>query len=141
MTIRAGVAAACVISMTVVLPARAPQNAGEIRGRITDWDDGPVAGADIQIRMFDRMPLLRTRSASDGTFRVTNLRPGGYRVIARHDRFGVAIGEDIWLLPGATVAAYTAGRLELLSTSPTAAGRSQLLFRIHHGADGQTAVA
>jgi hypothetical protein len=31
--------------------------------------------------------------------------------------------------------AYTAGRLELLSTSPIAAGPAQLLFRLHHGAD------
>jgi len=101
--IRAGLVTASLLAMTLALPARGPQGAGEIRGRITDRDDVPVAGADVQVRMLDRVPAVRTRSASDGTFRVPNLRPGGYRVIARHEQFGTAIGEELWLLPGASV--------------------------------------
>jgi hypothetical protein len=96
----AGVVAVLLLSATAGLLARAPQSAGEIRGRITDWDDVPVAGAEVQIRMVERVPLVRTRSAADGTFRAQNLRPGGYRIIAHHERFGVAIAEEVWLLPG-----------------------------------------
>ena len=65
-----------------LLTATAQTQTIEIRGITMDADGAPLPGVEIQIRKLDRVPIIRTRSASDGSFRVPGLTPGTYRVIA-----------------------------------------------------------
>ena len=72
---------------------------GEIRGVVRDLERVPVPNVDIQIRKIDRVPVIRVRSAADGSFRVLNLTPGVYRVIASASGFKTATDERVQLLP------------------------------------------
>lgn len=57
----------------------------ELRGRVVDGDDRPVAGAAVVLGAADAI----VRSAADGTFAFTDLVPGVYGVEARaRDRIG-----------------------------------------------------
>jgi protocatechuate 3,4-dioxygenase beta subunit len=71
--------------------------AAEVRGRVVRAeDDSPVAGADIVVNhALGGMPIapsdVRTTSAADGTFRLTDQAPGSLSLTVSHANYATAV--------------------------------------------------
>ena len=64
---------------------------GSISGTVVRHSDGtPVAEADVWAHSYDGSGGNGTRTAADGTFTITGLAPGDYRVGSQHDEEGLA---------------------------------------------------
>ena len=64
---------------------------GSISGTVVRESDGtPVAEADVWADSYDHRGGNGTRTAADGTFTITGLAPGDYRVGSQHDEAGLA---------------------------------------------------
>ena len=62
------------------MPLSAQQVSGRINGTVTDASGSLIAGADVKIVSEATGQARDTKSGGDGSFEVTNLQPGKYRV-------------------------------------------------------------
>lgn len=83
-------------------PARdeAPESGLTVSGRVVDEDGAPVAGAEVWVLDLPwKPPGEGVRTAEDGSFRVTGLAPGTWRVeVVAQGRYQVDPGATIELL-------------------------------------------
>src|SRR5262249_20308897 len=61
--------------------------AADVTGTVVDTSGATVGGASVQVQRANRTPLTTTQSAQNGTFTVSELAPGEYRLVASHANF------------------------------------------------------
>ena len=85
--------AACAAVSSSPVAGQSPS--GEINGRVVDADDKPIPGVTITIHPASGAPLPAVHTQPDGSFRVSPLVPGTYRVKAAITGFITVVRERL----------------------------------------------
>src|ERR1700730_8260817 len=64
---------------------------GTIQGTITDPNDSPVPDVKVEIKTVSTQSTTKASSNADGFYKVPNLLPGDYKVIATHSGFATTV--------------------------------------------------
>jgi hypothetical protein len=97
----------CVVALSEVLLVpmdmrlAAQQTTGTIQGTVLDSSGGAIPAANVQVKNAGTGQTQVTESDAQGTFRVTDLAPGGYEVQASKTGFTKVIHRGITLSVGA----------------------------------------
>jgi Carboxypeptidase regulatory-like domain/TonB dependent receptor len=90
-------------SVLVAGVAAAQQGSSAIRGRVIDQADAVLPGVAITVTHAESGMIRETVSGADGTYLVTGLLPGPYRIAAQLQGFSRLIREDLVLRIGTTL--------------------------------------
>src|SRR6266566_5209821 len=81
-------------------PARAQERFGGITGKVTDPSDAPVPGATVTATNRSSGVVHTTVSGTDGLYRMLDLAPGRYSVVAELSGFQKAEDQNVLVLLG-----------------------------------------
>ena len=70
----------CAAFLLSTMPLSAQQVSGRMSGSVTDASGSFITGADVKIVSEATGQSRDTKSGNDGSFEITNLQPGNYRV-------------------------------------------------------------
>jgi hypothetical protein len=73
---------------------------GRLTGRVEDQTGAVIAGADIKVRDDATGAVIETKSGSDGSFTVANLKPGIYTVTVTSQGFKAAENRGVKIITG-----------------------------------------
>ena len=76
--------------LLLLCPAAFGQTTGNIEGRITDADGGPLPGVTIEAASSSLQGTRSVVSGRDGRYRMPGVPPGDYRVYATLPQFAPA---------------------------------------------------
>ncbi len=94
------VIAAVLVATTAAGHLSAQVATASLQGRITSADGLALSGAQVVVTDQETGSEFGTRSGEDGTYTVTGLRPGAYRIVARLIGYDVARAENVRLAAG-----------------------------------------
>jgi outer membrane receptor protein involved in Fe transport len=107
------------LGLLVVATAEAQQGGSSIRGRITDEQQAVLPGAAITLTHAESGTVRETITGEDGTYLISGLVPGPYRLSAALSGFSRLVREDIVLRLGATLQVDLSLRVGALQESLT----------------------
>jgi outer membrane receptor for ferrienterochelin and colicins len=93
----------CMLAMLAVLLCAAPgwAQSGSLTGRVTSAETAaPLAGARVEVTSSAGQVLAGTLSGSDGRFRIANVAPGTYAVVARQIGYESRRVENVQIAAG-----------------------------------------
>src|SRR5262249_18495653 len=96
--------AVCLLPL-LLLPCSAQTTLGSIFGTITDSSGAVIPNATVTVTSVEQGTTRIATTSTDGTYRVTELEPGRYRVSAVHEGFAKTQSEAIPVAIEATVRA------------------------------------
>jgi hypothetical protein len=91
------------VLVVTTMVAEAQQGGSAIRGRVTDEQQGVLPGTVIVVTHAENGTTRETATGSDGTYLVSGLVPGPYRVTAELQGFSRLLQDNIVLRIGATL--------------------------------------
>jgi hypothetical protein len=94
---------ALVLSSFIAGVGEAQQGTSAIRGRVVDQGEGVLPGVAITVTHAESGTIRETVSGSDGTYLVSGLLPGPYKISARLQGFSRLTQEDLVLRIGTTL--------------------------------------
>src|SRR5271167_2332527 len=99
------IAAAMVLTLLCVSPARAQVDAGSILGTVTDASGSAVRGATVTLTNEGTNAALSTTSGSDGGYKFTPVRIGSYKIAVTFQGFETVVRPHVTVNVGESVVA------------------------------------
>lgn len=99
------IAAAMVLTLLCVSPARAQVDAGSILGTVTDASGSAVRGATVTMTNEGTNAALSTTSGSDGGYKFTPVRIGSYKIAVTFQGFETVVRPHVTVNVGESVVA------------------------------------
>src|SRR5271169_468488 len=99
------IAAAMVLTLLCVSPARAQVDAGSILGTVTDASGSAVRGATVTLTTEGTNAALSTTSGSDGGYKFTPVRIGSYKIAVTFQGFETVLRPHVTVNVGESVVA------------------------------------
>src|SRR6059058_527745 len=91
MRLSLGAAALSLLSTLMFLSSIFGQDLDNVTfsGRVTDPNGAPIPGATVTVTHIDTNARRTVTSNEQGSFRIVNLQPGGYKILVSAKGFGI----------------------------------------------------